>query len=120
MAANEPMMVELFNMMNTVLKKLDSLSLTIEAVETSLQDHMRDEEKEIERITTTLHTFTGAFPDGDPHGHRAYHDAVISRIKKRADFYEKMTLALGEYGLIGFTGWLLYVVWSAFLQGPHK
>lgn len=120
MASNDTMITELFNMMNTMLKKIDGLQLTIEAVDHSLNEHMKDEEKEIERITMTLTTFSGAFPDGDPHGHRAYHDAVIGRIKKRAEFYEKMTIELGKYGLVGLAGWLVYIVWAALLQGPHK
>lgn len=60
------------------------------------------------------------FPDADPEGHRAVHEADIQRAKDRAEFWNRMNYEITKYGLMGFIGWAAYVLWAAFLRGPGK
>ena len=71
-------------------------------------------EKSVERV------FERAFPEGDPEGHRQHHELVIKREEERLAFWTAMKTKLSEWGLIGFTGWAVYYLWLAFLQGPKK
>ena len=83
-----------------------------------LSAHMVEETKEIADMIAKLSA--AAFPAGDPGGHRRHHELVIKAAEERAEFWSKMRVALGQYGLLGFAGWAFYALWNAFLQGPHK
>lgn len=83
-----------------------------------LADHMLNETKELAEMVTSI--MQRSFPEGDPEGHRKYHEASIMKAEANAKFWQTMSLELSKYGLLGFLGWALYALWSAFLQGPHK
>ncbi|MEN9885779.1 MAG: hypothetical protein RL758_357 [Pseudomonadota bacterium] len=61
-----------------------------------------------------------AFPDGDPHGHRMYHERQI----KDADGWDKMKAdILSKFlssGLWVAAGWLAYAVWQSFKNEVQK
>ena len=61
-----------------------------------------------------------AFPDGDPDGHKRHHEAVIKAAEERAELLAKLKLELIKWGLFGFLGWALYLLWQGFLLGPKK
>ena len=65
-----------------------------------------------------LESLASGFPDGDPAGHRRYHEAEIKRIEARADFWAKLRLSVTQWGLLGFLGWALVSLWHEFLKGP--
>ena len=83
-----------------------------------LSDHMINETAELAQMVTSI--MERSFPEGDPEGHRKYHEASINRAESNAKFWQTMSLELSKWGLIGFLGWAVYALWGAFLQGPHK
>ncbi|MFM0552343.1 hypothetical protein P0D69_15420 [Paraburkholderia sediminicola] len=49
-----------------------------------------------------------AFPDGDPDGHRRYHEAIIKKNEACEKFYQELTSHLvkgGAWALIVFLAW---------------
>ena len=60
---------------------------------------------------------TDAFPGGDPHGHRTYHELQI----KQAAGWDKIKGELVSKFLTGglwiAAGWLAFAVWQAFKEG---
>jgi hypothetical protein len=83
-----------------------------------LQDHMKSEPQEVADIMDAK--MKSAFPNGDLDGHRVAHEAAIKAALDRADYWHKMLFEVTKYGLFGVQGWLTYVAWTSFLQGPHK
>lgn len=83
-----------------------------------LNQHMNEETQELAQAITEL--MKDAFPGGDPSGHRRRHELELEELKEKAEFWKKMRLALAQWGLLGFAGWLVYTVWNALLLGPHK
>jgi hypothetical protein len=61
-----------------------------------------------------------AFPNGDPHGHRAHHEKVI----KDADAWSKIKgEVLSKFltsGLWVAAAWLAFAVWQSFKESVHK
>lgn len=57
------------------------------------------------------------FPGGDPSGHRAYHEAIIRRAEQRAEFWQKLSVELAKWGLIGFLGWLAVAAYHEAMKG---
>ncbi|WP_417070840.1 hypothetical protein [Niveibacterium terrae] len=57
------------------------------------------------------------FPDDDPSGHRAYHEAIIRRAEQRAEFWQKLSVELAKWGLIGFLGWLAVAAYHEAMKG---
>ena len=94
-----------------------------------LFDLIQQQNAKIDKLTEFVQTSTSAqaqrleslasgFPDGDPAGHRRYHEAEIKRIEARADFWAKLRLSVTQWGLLGFLGWALVSLWHEFLKGP--
>ena len=80
----------------------------IESMDAKLTQHIHDE-------TLTLaeeiaHLMNKSFPQGDPEGHRAYHEASIKRAEANAEFWSKMRFEISKWGLIGFSGWFIGMV----------
>ncbi len=71
-----------------------------------------------ERMGPMEDLIRSGFPDGDPTGHRRYHEAEMARIEARAAFWEKMRFELAKWGLIGFAAWALQALLRAVLSGP--
>jgi hypothetical protein len=88
------------------------------AMDAKLTKHMTEETVELAEAIASL--MKDAFPEGDPGGHRRHHELVIKAAEEKAEFWQKMRIALSQYGLLGFAGWAFWVLWAAFLQGPHK
>ena len=94
-----------------------------------LFDLIQQQNTKIDKLTEFVRTSTSAqaqhleslasgFPDGDPAGHRRYHEAEIKRIEARAEFWSKLRLSVTQWGLLGFLGWALVSLWLEFLKGP--
>ena len=83
-----------------------------------LEDHMRDETKEIgEQIGVYM---ASAFPNGDPDGHKKHHEALIEKASASAAFWKDMRNSTAKWGILGFLGWVILSLWSQFLHGPGK
>jgi hemerythrin len=96
--------------------KVDRLVEDVASFEETRQmilNHIRGEE-------TILEEFKAAFPGGDPKGHRIYHEEVISQVKAKKEFWNKLAFELAKYGLIAFVGWMVIQLWHGALQGPVK
>lgn len=63
-------------------------------------------------------TFTGAFVDDDPAGHRAYHQALVDRIMLRNQVLREMLVALGKWGGAGIVGFLIYKLFGIKIPLP--
>ncbi len=98
-----------------LVKQTHENQLTMDA---KLTHHMTEETNELAEAITKL--MSDAFPAGDPVGHRRHHELVIKQAEEKAEFWLKMRIALAQYGLLGFAGWVVYSLWQSFLQGPHK
>ena len=61
-----------------------------------------------------------AFPNGDPHGHRAYHELQI----KQADGWDKIKADVVSKFLTGglwvAAGWLAFAIWQAFKESVNR
>jgi len=88
-------------------------------------DLLAQQNEKLDRMDETMHLIVRGFPkdqegDPDPDGHRRYHEAVISRMEKRAAFYEKMLTELTKYGLLGFFAWFCWVMGHGLLDYMQK
>lgn len=79
-------------------------------MEEKLMLHMDSKFAQLHRL------ISDAFPNGDPHGHRAYHELQI----KQADGWDKIKGEIISKFLTGglwvAAGWLAFVVWQAFKE----
>lgn len=117
---NEGIVVEVLKMLRSIESKQDTLAATINEQIATLHNHMETEERDWQGVRASLSALTDGFPDGDPKGHAAYHNEIIKTMEERTAFWKKMREEAAKYGLLGVLGWLAYVVWNAFLQGPVK
>ena len=88
---------------DAVILLLQTVYDKLETMDAKLTQHMTDETLVLAEEIAKL--MNKAFPEGDPEGHRAYHDASIKAAKDRADFWAKMRFEISKWGLIGFLGW---------------
>lgn len=101
---------------------IEALTQQVHAMNEKLDKHMDSLPSEREAIVEKL--LHQALPDGDMDGHKAYHQAAIDRLKKKAEFWEKMKYELMRWGLFGFICWAILffgnAAWLRLLEGPHK
>ena len=87
----------------------------IEKMDEKLTAHITDETLTL--AAEIAHLMNKSFPQGDPEGHRAYHEASIKRAEANAEFWSKMRFEISKWGLIGFSGWFIGMiavsVWKA-------
>lgn len=60
---------------------------------------------------------TDAFPNGDPHGHRAYHEKIINSASEWNKIKGEIITKFMTGGLWLAAGWLAFAVWRAFKEG---
>lgn len=96
-----------------LVEQIHASQLSLDA---KLTQHMTAETHELAEAITSL--MKEAFPDGDPDGHRRRHELELEELKEKTEFWKKMRLALAQWGLLGFVGWLFLTGWNAFLLGP--
>lgn len=101
----------LFDLLAQQNQKLDDLNEAVRDTANELRAHADGE-------TARIAAIAAGFPDGDPDGHRRYHEAEIKRIEARAEFWSKLRLSVTQWGLVGFIGWVLVSLWHEFLKGP--
>ena len=101
----------LFDLLAQQNQKLDDLTEVVRDTANELRAHADGE-------TARIAAIEAGFPDGDPDGHRRYHEAEIKRIEARVEFWSKLRLSVTQWGLVGFIGWVLVSLWHEFLKGP--
>lgn len=60
------------------------------------------EKRHQDAITSIRKDLASAFPEGDLHGHCAYHEDVMEQVTARKEFWIKMRYELYRYGLFIF------------------
>lgn len=103
LARMEPSDQILFRLIQEQGHKLDEIAK-------ALADHAQTEGQRISGIEQ-------GFPDGDPSGHRLYHEMVIRRAEQRAEFWQRLSVELAKWGLIGFLGWLAVAAYHEAMKG---
>ena len=63
---------------------------------------------------------TDAFPDGDPHGHRLYHEKSIKEADAWAKIKGEVLSKFLSSGLWVAAGWLAFSIWQAFKEGVRS
>lgn len=97
---------------------LQTVHTDVRSMRSELAEHIANEPEDWAKVVKKISE--DAFPDGDADGHRKAHEAQMTAIMNRAEFWRKMAFEITKYGLIGLLGWLAVHAWLAFLQGPTK
>jgi hypothetical protein len=82
----------------------------IESMDEKLSNHINDEPLTLAEEIAKL--MNKSFPQGDPEGHRAYHEASIKAAGDRAEFWKQMRMEISKWGLIGMLGWGITLIWK--------
>jgi hypothetical protein len=98
-----------------VIQLITEIHKDVKDLDKKLSKHMVEETSELAQEIALL--MTKAFPDGDPSGHKAAHEAWIHKAEASAAFWEKMKFEITRWGLIGFLGWAAVALWKSFLAG---
>lgn len=61
-----------------------------------------------------------AFPDGDPHGHRMFHERQIRDADSWSRIKGEVLSKFLSSGLWVAAAWLAFAVWQSFKQEVHK
>ena len=105
-------------LLTKVHEDVKTLSSDVRDLNGRLANHMKDETLELAEAVAAL--MVKSFPEGDPDGHRAYHEAQMDAAKDRAEFWKKMRFELSRAGLAGFLLWVGVQLWHGVLAGPSK
>ena len=81
-------------------------------------EKVQDLKEGLGRLEGKVDTFIAAFPNKDPVGHLLAHEKEIKDAEKRDIFREKMKFLFWGLAMTAVSGWVLIVVWKAFLAGP--
>jgi len=102
----------------TILYVMQEIHKRVEALDERLSKQTHDATLKLAEEIASL--MCKSFPEGDPDGHRAAHEAWIKREEDKAEFWKKMRFEVSRWGIMGLLGWLAIVAWKAVLQGPGK
>jgi hypothetical protein len=90
----------------------------VRGINKRLSEHMHDETLALAEAVVAL--TLKAFPEGDPDGHKAYHEAQMKASEDKAAFWAKMRFELSRAGLLGFLAWAGIQLWNGVLAGTNK
>ena len=90
----------------------------IHDMHTDLKKHIMDEQGDITSAVANM--VTRSFPEGDPEGHKRYHEAVIKQQEAKADLYRFLLKEGLKYGLLTCLCWIGYSIWQGLLLGIRK
>ena len=99
-----------------ILALVQQIHAKVEVMHTKLEQHMTEDTSLLANEIKSL--MDKAFPNGDPDGHKAAHEAWIRKVEARTEFFKKLTFELSKYGLLGLVGWLALTIWKGILVGP--
>jgi len=101
-----------------IAERMDELKASVATIDTTLSTHMTATVEERQKIIAEL--LAQSFPDGDPDGHRRYHEASIAKAEASAKMWADIQVSTAKWGIFGVLGWVVYNLWNAFLVGPAK
>jgi hypothetical protein len=90
----------------------------VSEIHTELKNRRMDGKEDIELAVANI--VTRSFPEGDPEGHKRYHEAVIKQQEAKADLYRFLLKEGLKYGLITCLCWIGYSIWQGFILGIRK
>lgn len=80
------------NIINAEVKAVRELRVEVDAIQQSLDAHLEEAPK----------LYRSAFPEGDPDGHRRYHESLLKAAEERAEFWKRMRIKAGEMTVWAF------------------
>jgi hypothetical protein len=101
-----------------VIALITEIHRDVKDLDKKLTKHMLEETSELAQEIAAL--MIKAFPEGDPSGHKAAHEAWIKKTESQAAFWEKMKFELVRWGLIAIIGWAVVALWKQFVLGVPK
>lgn len=99
-----------------LLMLVEKIHHDVNILSTRLDVHMHDETLALAEAVTSL--MIKSFPQGDPDGHKALHEADIQAAKDKAEFWRKMRFELSRAGILAFLVWAGVQLWKGALAGP--
>ena len=103
---------------DAVLVLVQMVHADVQTLKVKIDDVRTDESLALAEAVATL--MLKAFPEGDPDGHKAAHEADIQAAKDKAEFWKKMRFELSRAGLLGFLAWAVIQIWKGALAGPQS
>jgi hypothetical protein len=103
---------------DAVLVLVQLVHADVQKLKVKIDEVRLDESLALAEAVATL--MVKAFPEGDPDGHKAAHEADIQAAKDRAEFWKKMRFELSRAGLLGFLVWAGVQIWKGALAGPQS
>jgi hypothetical protein len=70
-----------------------------------------DHERSMRELNEKVDQVLAGFPDGDPDGHRRFHESIIARNESRARMYEAVRDELVTKGLWAAIGLVCVALW---------
>lgn len=86
----------------------------MEKIEQKLMLHMDTKFAQLRKL------ITDAFPEGDPHSHRAFHEKSIKDADAWARIKGEVLSKFLTSGLWVAAGYLLFLIWSAIKEGVRQ
>lgn len=103
---------------DSILLHIKELKATVRSLDAKMNYHHGVFREEVEK--SVVGVFERSFPDGDPEGHRAHHEAMIKKAEAQAEFWDEMRLAAAKWAGLGVLGFLATAVWIAIKTEVHK
>ena len=98
-----------------MVKQIRESQVTLEK---QMADHMK---QETDALTTAVKKILeDSFPDGDPAGHKKFHEASIAKAEAEAKFWQEMRVAAAKWAGLGVLGFIATAVWIAIKAEVHK
>lgn len=97
-----------------LVKQIHASQVTLDA---KLTRHMSEETHELAEAIADL--IKDSFPEGDPSGHRKYHEASIKKAEAQAEFWNDLKKSVARWGVVGVLGFIALASWKALLLGPR-
>jgi hypothetical protein len=91
-----------------IVALMRAMFVEIRGMRQELHGHIQDESMVLKH----------AFPNGDPDGHRAAHDAWIRKAESQAKFWQELKSSVFSWGALGVLGFLAIAAWKYALEGP--
>lgn len=93
-----------------MLQLLKNLQDGIDELKQSFAEHTVQQRADLERVVKQ------GFPDGDPDGHRRYHEAEIKAAEERAKFWAQMRIEGAKWAGLGALAFAASAAWHEFIK----
>ena len=93
-----------------MLHLLENLQNGIDELKKAFADHTTQQKADLEAVVKN------GFPDGDPDGHRRYHEAEIKAAEERAKFWAQMRIEGAKWAGLGALAFAASAAWHEFIK----